>query len=147
MKIPFFGKKKLNKNQTWLLGAGLAGLGLIAYLAYSGRRSGFSYLDTAVDQFGNLVDDFGFPVGKVTGTPGGGGIAPVATPPMSIKSPTVADQAAAAEMLIPSGPGINRLAFNQGISLAPEPYPPSEFNFSGSYFGDYADDRDLITVA
>ncbi len=141
MKLPFFGK--LNKNQTWLLGAGAIGLGVIAYLSYSGKRSGFSYLDKAVDQFGNIVDDYGFPVGKLTGTPGGGGIAPVPTPPMSIKSPTVADEAA---MLIPSGPGIDRLRYNMGISLAPEAYPPAEMMFSGSYFGDY-DDRDLITVA
>lgn len=144
MKIPFLGK--LNKNQSLLLTVGAAGLGLIAYLSFAGRRTGFPVLDKAVDQFGNIVDDYGFPVGKVTGTPGGGGIVPVATPPMTVKSPTVADQAAAAEFLIPSGPGINRLAFNQGISLAPEPYPPAEMMFQGSYFGDY-DDRDLITVA
>jgi hypothetical protein len=142
MKIPFLGK--LNKNQSMLVGAGVLGLGILAYLSYSGRRSGFSYLDNAVDQFGNIVDDYGFPVGKVAGTTGGGGIAPVSTPPMSIKSPTLADETAA--MLIPSGPGISRLAYNQGISLAPEAYPPTEMMFSGSYFGDF-DERDLITVA
>ena len=151
MKLPFIGK--LSKNQQFLLYAGLGGLGLLAFLAYTGKKSGFGPLDAASQQFGSLTGPLGFPTGKgasmikyQTNTIPymEGDIPLMKTPPVSSKMPTVAD--ASGMLLVPSGMGANRLVNNQGISLAPDTYPPAEYQFSGSYFGDY-NERDLITVA
>ncbi len=84
VSIPGIGK--LYNNQTMILGAGVAGLGLLAFLAYTGKNTGIGYLDTAVDQFGNLVDDYGFPVGggaALLGPPG-------AKPPVPMPKPMMA---------------------------------------------------------
>ena len=82
--IPGIGKKvSLNNQQSLLATAGLAGLGLLAFLAYTGKNTGIGYLDQAADQFGNLVDDYGFPVG------GGAAILGPAAAAVPMKKPAV----------------------------------------------------------
>lgn len=53
IKLPGVGK--LNQNQTWLLVAGLGGLGLLAFLSLTGRKTGFSPLDKFSTQFGDVT--------------------------------------------------------------------------------------------
>lgn len=81
LKIPLLGKLSLNNKQTWLAAIGLAGLGAITYLAYTGRDTGISFIDKNVDQYGELVEDvtgFNFPGGPMP-------VVPVAAPPVSIQ--------------------------------------------------------------
>ena len=81
LKIPLLGKISLNNQQTWLAAIGLAGLGAITYLAYTGRDVGIPFIDKGVDQYGEFVEDvsgFNFPGGPMP--------SPVAAaPPVSIQ--------------------------------------------------------------
>lgn len=79
-RVSLPGVGKLNNNQTMILGAGVAGLGLLAFLAYTGKNTGIGFLDQTVDQFGNLVDDYGFPVGGGAALLGPGGAAKAPVP-------------------------------------------------------------------
>lgn len=67
LRLPGLGKLKLNQNQTWLAIAGLGGLGLLAYLAYSGKKTGLGFLDNAAGQFEDLYEDY---VGPFPDMPG-----------------------------------------------------------------------------
>ena len=77
LKIPGLnGKLNLKSPNTWMLLGG-AGLAVLAYLAYSGKKTGFGPLDTAADQFEDIYEDY---VGPFPNMPMGAG--PIPSKPM-----------------------------------------------------------------
>jgi hypothetical protein len=102
-RVSLPGIGKLNNNQTMLLGAGVAGLGLLAFLAYTGKNTGIGYLDSAVDQFGNLVDDYGFPVGGGAALLGPMGAKPAIAMPKGPPVSTAGGPAMSMEDMVFSG--------------------------------------------
>lgn len=86
LKIPGIGTKlNLKSPNTWLF-AGLAGLGVLAYLAYSGKKTGFGPLDTAAGQFEDIYEDY---IGPFPDMPMGGPMKkPVQTAPVVPSAPS-----------------------------------------------------------
>ncbi len=52
LRLPVVGKLNLKSPNTWIL-AGVAGLGVLWYLAQSGRSTGIGFVDQAADTFEN----------------------------------------------------------------------------------------------
>lgn len=90
---------------------GIATLGLLAYLAYSGKKTGFGPLDTAADQFEDIYEDY---VGPFPNMPGAG---PVPAKPMQT-APVVPSAGAAAR-----GMSFDDMVFSGAYATdAPLPY-------------------------
>lgn len=84
-KIPGLGKLSLTSPTTWLIAGGV-GLGLLAYLAYSGKKTGVGFLDTAAGRFEGLYEDY---IGPFPDMPGPAGAPPgVMTAPVVPSAPT-----------------------------------------------------------
>ena len=81
LRIPGLGKFG-GKNQNLIL-AGLGGLAVLAYLAYSGKKTGIGFVDQAAGQFEGLYEDY---IGPFPDMPGGAP-PPVQTAPVVPAAP------------------------------------------------------------
>lgn len=81
LRIPGMRGLKLNNQQSWLLGAGLVGLLGLGFLAWSGRKTGIGFLDTAAGRFEDVYEQYVGPLGP------GAPPAPVSTAPVVPAAP------------------------------------------------------------
>lgn len=62
IKLPIVGNLNMKSPKTWLLLGGV-GLGVLYFLASTGRNTGIQFVDRAADQFEDYYEDYIGPLG------------------------------------------------------------------------------------